>query len=61
MATITVADIWHIQTPSSLIRGGVIGGSNPEIPARKSKNPEISEENFENIGSRKKILKNTKI
>ena len=41
--------------------GGVIGGSNPEIPARKSKNPEISEENFENIGSRKKILKNTKI
>ena len=28
--------------------GGVIGGSNPEIPARKSENPEIPAEKSEN-------------
>ena len=48
MATITVADIWHIQTPSSLIRGVVIGGSNPEIPAKKSENPEIPAKKSDN-------------
>ena len=36
-------------------------GSNPEIPAKSLENLEISEKNIKNTGSRKPILKNTKI